>query len=152
MATDRTTEMTADETAAFLRGQQTGVLALARDEEPYGIPVSYGFDGDDSQFYMRLVSTPESEKRRFLGSTPTARLVVYDGDDEDVYRSVVAVGSLERVDPSELSTEDIHQYGEAKRPLFEVWPQGKGDLDIDLYRLVPERLSGRRIDVDRTTE
>lgn len=148
MAIDRRTEMTAEETATFLGRQETGVLALARTDEPYAIPISYGFDADAREFYMRLVSTPESEKRRFLGSDPQARLVVYEEDD-DTYRSVVAIGTLHRIDPSDLTTEDIQQYGAAKRPLFEIWPQQKGDLDIDLYRLDPDSLSGRLIDVDR---
>lgn len=149
MAIDRRTEMTAEETAAFLGRQETGVLTLARDDEPYAVPISFGFDADARQFYLRLVSTPDSEKRRFLGSEPHARLVVYDGDDDDVYRSVVAEGALDRVPPAELTTSDIQQYGAARRPLFEIWPQQKGDLDIDLYRLSPETLSGRLVEVDR---
>lgn len=148
MAIDRRTEMTAEATDAFLGRQETGVLALARGDEPYAIPISYGYDPGQRQFYLRLVSTPESEKRRFLGSEPRARLVVYE-DDDDTYRSVVAIGTLDRIDPGELTTEDIQQYGEAKRPLFEIWPQQKGDLDIDLYRLSPETLSGRLIEIDR---
>jgi hypothetical protein len=148
MPIDRRTEMSAEETATFLGRQETGVLALAREDAPYAIPISYGFDADAREFYMRLVSTPDSEKRRFLASEPKARLVVYDEDD-DVYRSVIAIGALERIDPSELSVEEIQQYGEAKRPLFEIWPQQKGTLDIELYRLEPESLSGRLIEIDR---
>lgn len=148
MAIDRRTEMTAEETDEFLGRQETGVLTLARTDEPYAIPISFGYDSDVRQFYMRLVSTPESEKRRFLGSRPQARLVVYE-EDEDVYRSVVAIGNLERIDPSELTTADIQQYGTAKRPLFEIWPQQKGELDIDLYRLDPGSLSGRLVEIDR---
>lgn len=151
MAIDRRTELTAEETDAFLGRQETGVLALARTDEPYAIPISYGYDPGDRQFYMRLVSTPESEKRRFLGSEPQARLVVYEEED-DSYRSVVAIGTLNRIDPSDLTTEDIQQYGAAKRPLFEIWPQQKGDLDIDLYRFDPETLSGRLVVVDREND
>jgi len=148
MAIDRRTEMSPDATDAFLGRQETGVLALARTDDPYAIRISYGYDASTRQFYLRLVSTPESEKRRFLASAPTARLVVYEADD-DVYRSVIAEGALERIDPEALSVEDVQQYGDAKRPLFEVWPQQKGELDIELYRLDPETLSGRLVDVDR---
>jgi nitroimidazol reductase NimA-like FMN-containing flavoprotein (pyridoxamine 5'-phosphate oxidase superfamily) len=148
MPIDRRTEMSDEETATFLGRQETGVLALAREDAPYAIPISYGFDADAREFYMRLVSTPESEKRKFLASEPQARLVVYDEVD-DVYRSVIAIGPLERIDPSELSVDEIQQYGEAKRPLFEIWPQQKGELDIELYRLQPESLSGRLIEIDR---
>lgn len=151
MAIDRRTELTAEERVGLLGRQETGVLALARTDEPYAIPISYGYDPGDRQFYMRLVSTPESEKRRFLGSEPQARLVVYEEED-DSYRSVVAIGTLNRIDPSDLTTEDIQQYGAAKRPLFEIWPQQKGDLDIDLYRFDPETLSGRLVVVDREND
>jgi len=148
MAIDRRTEMSAEETDAFLGAHETGVVSLARTDEPYAIPISYGYDASDRQFYMRLVSTPESEKRRFLDSNPAARLVVYE-EEGDVYRSAIAVGTLVRIDPEELSVEDIRQYGAAKRPLFEIWPKQKGDLDIELYRLEPEELSGRLIEVSR---
>lgn len=148
MAIDRRTELSAAATDDFLGRHETGVLSLARAEEPYAIPISYGYDADARQFYLRLVSTPDSEKRRFLASSPVARLVVYE-EDADVYRSAIATGSLERIDPSELTAEDIQQYGAARRPLFEIWPNQKGDLDIELFRLDPDTMSGRLIEVDR---
>jgi nitroimidazol reductase NimA-like FMN-containing flavoprotein (pyridoxamine 5'-phosphate oxidase superfamily) len=148
MAIDRRAEMSADETDAFLGAHETGVLSLARGDEPYAVPISYGYDASTRQFYLRLVSTPESEKRQFLTSDPDARLVVYD-DADDTYRSVIAIGTLARIEPEELAVEDIQQYGEARRPLFEIWPEGKEDLDIDLYRLDPESVTGRRTAVSR---
>ncbi|GGM63484.1 nitroimidazol reductase NimA-like FMN-containing flavoprotein (pyridoxamine 5'-phosphate oxidase superfamily) [Halarchaeum rubridurum] len=148
MALNTQTELPPDETAAILRRHETGVISLARDDDPYAIPISYGYDPDERTFYLRLVSSPESEKRRFLASTPTARLVVYE-EETDTYRSVVAQGPLEEVERDDLSVEHIEQYGEAKRPLFEIWGEEKRDLDIHLYRLVAETLSGREITVER---
>lgn len=148
MAIDRRTEMSAGETDTFLGTHETGVLSLARTDEPYAIPVSYGYDTSARQFYLRLVSTPESEKREFLDSDPNARFVVY-GDEDDTYRSVVANGALVRVDPDELAVEDIQQYGAARRPLFEIWAERKGELDIELYRLDPETVTGRKIVLSR---
>ncbi len=148
MAIDQETEMSDAEIDDFLGQHETGVLSLARTDDPYAIPISYGYDEDEREFYMRLVSTPESEKREFLESSPGARLVVYD-EVASTYRSVIATGSLENIPPAELTPEQIAQYGDAKRPLFEIWAQGKKDLDIELYRLEPESLSGRRTDVDR---
>lgn len=148
MAIDSRTEMSVEETDAFLGAHETGVLSIARMDEPYAIPISYGYDSSERQFYMRLVSTPDSEKRTFLSSDPKVRLVVYDEND-DAYRSVIAVGTLVRIDPEELTVDDIQQYGGAKRPLFEIWPKQKGDLDIELYRLAPETISGHLISVSR---
>ena len=148
MALDRQTEMTPSETDAFLGRHETGVLALARADDPYAVPISYGYDATARRFYLRLVSTPESEKREFLASSPGVRLVVYEEDD-DTYRSVVAAGRLAEIDPGDLTVEHVEQYGEAKRPLFEIWGEAKPELDIQLYELDPEELSGRRIEIDR---
>jgi len=142
--------MTSSEIDSFLGDRETGVLSLAREESPYSIPVSYGYDAGTRTFYLRLVSTPESDKRAFLGSSPEARLVVYDSDEQGtVYRSVVASGRLEAIEPEELSVGQIEQYGDARRPLFEIWGKGKDELDIKLYEFRPTELSGRKTTVDR---
>ena len=148
MPTNSEVEMTDAEVDVFLSRHETGVLSLARDGAPYAIPVSYGFDEESRDAYLRLVSTPDSEKREFLASEPQARIVVYE-EDGDAYESVVGVGTLRRIDLDELTPETIAQYGETRRPLFEIWADGKPDLDIDLYRFVPERLTGRTVVVDR---
>ncbi|APW96529.1 pyridoxamine 5-phosphate oxidase [Halobiforma lacisalsi AJ5] len=148
MAIDQETEMTDAEIDDFLSRHETGVLSLARDNEPYSIPISYGYDEENQDFYMRLVSTPDSEKREFLDSTPESRLVIYD-ESGSTYRSVIGKGTLENIAPGELTPDQIAQYGDARRPLFEIWAQGKDELDIELYRLSPETLEGRRTVVDR---
>ncbi|MFW5974044.1 MAG: pyridoxamine 5'-phosphate oxidase family protein, partial [Natrialbaceae archaeon] len=65
MSLAQETEMSASEIDDFLSDNETGVLSLARDNEPYAIPISYGYDAETTAFYMRLVSTPDSEKREF---------------------------------------------------------------------------------------
>ncbi|MEF8801143.1 MAG: pyridoxamine 5'-phosphate oxidase family protein [Halolamina sp.] len=145
------TGMSADETDAFLGHHETGVLSLARDSDPYAIPISYGFDRGERQFYLRLVSTPESEKRSFLASSPASRLVVYE-EAETTYRSAVVIGTLERIEPDDLTPETIEQYGDTRRPLFEIWSEGTRDLEIELYRLVPDEINGRHIEFDRDEE
>ncbi len=149
MAIDKEAEMTDVEIDEFLGHRETGVLSLARTDDPYAIPISYGYDETERTLYLRLVSTPDSEKRSFLESTPRARLVVYD-ERESTYRSVIATGELKSIDPSDLTPEQIAQYGETKRPLFEIWAEGKDTLNIELYKLVPETLDGRRTEVDRS--
>ena len=147
MALDRQTEMSPTETDALLGRHETGVLSLAEGDEPYAIPISYGYDAADRVFYFRLVSTPESEKRRFLGSSPRVRLVVYE-EGPPTYRSAVATGTMETVETSDLTVEDVEGFGEARRPLFEIWAESKRDLDVQLFQLSPGDLSGRRITVE----
>lgn len=152
MSLAQETEMSDSEVDEFLGRHETGVLSLARSDEPYSIPISYGYDADARTFFVRLVSTPDSEKRTFLSSSPRARIVVYEesgSDPTSTYRSVVGTGTLEEISPSELTVEHIEQYGSAKRPLFEIWGQSKKDLNIQLYTLDPDELSGRRTEIDR---
>ncbi|MEF8779801.1 MAG: pyridoxamine 5'-phosphate oxidase family protein [Haloferacaceae archaeon] len=151
MVLDQQTEMTRGEIAGLLGRKETGVLSLADADEPYAIPISYGYDPDANRFYFRLVSTPESEKRAFLSSTPRARIVVYD-EAEPVYRSVVADGALERIDPDEMDVEHVVQYGNARRPLFEIWGESKRELDILLYQLDVESIGGRKVELDPDEE
>ncbi|RQG88892.1 pyridoxamine 5'-phosphate oxidase family protein [Natrarchaeobius halalkaliphilus] len=148
MAINQEVEMTDAEIDEFLGRNETGVLSLARSDDPYAIPISYGYDASERAIYLRLVSTAESEKRDFLDSEPDARLVVYD-EAQSTYRSVIATGALCNIPPSELTPNEIAQYGQAKRPLFEIWAQGTDELDIELYRLAPVSLEGRRTDVER---
>lgn len=151
MTLDAQTELPDSEVDALLGRHETGVLALARSDEPYAIPISYGYDSTHRRFYLRLVSTPESEKRRFLASSPQTRLVVYE-EDGDVYRSVLAIGHLEEVAREDLTVEHIEQYGAAQRPLFEMWGDSRRDLDVRLYRLDPDELSGREVEFDRSMD
>ena len=140
--------MTTDEVDEFLGRHETGVLSLARGDDPYAIPISYGYDPDARQIYLRLVSAPGSEKRQFLSSDPRARVVVYE-EQGDTYRSVVGLGSLVEIPREELTVERIEPYGRAKRPLFEIWSETTPDLDVALYEFDPEELSGRRVVIDR---
>jgi nitroimidazol reductase NimA-like FMN-containing flavoprotein (pyridoxamine 5'-phosphate oxidase superfamily) len=151
MSLKQETELTPAETDTFLGRHETGVLSLARADDPYSIPISYGYDATDREFYLRLVSTAESDKRAFLSSSPQARLVVYEETDP-TYRSVIAAGSLEEIPQTELAVEDVEQYGEAKRPLFEIWGQSRSELDVRLYRFEPDEITGRRIELDRDAD
>jgi hypothetical protein len=146
MTLDQETELSSAETDALLGRHETGVLSLARDDEPYAIPVSYGYDPESRRIYLRLVTTPDSEKRRFLVDAARANLVVYETAG-DGYRSVVATGRLSEIDREDLTVEHVEQFGDAKRPLFEVWEEGRPDLDVTLYRLDPDDFGGRQIGV-----
>lgn len=144
MTPPQQTDLPEAEVRAFLGGHETGVLSLARGDAPYAVPISFGFDGE--QFFLRLVSTPDSEKHRFVRESQRARLVVYEANGTR-FRSAVAEGRLEVVPRSALTADHVEQYGDAKRPLFEMWQESTADLDVDLYRLDPETLSGREVDV-----
>ena len=76
MALAQETSMASSAVDAFLSEMETGVLSFAREDRPYSIPVSFGYNSTERAFYLRLVSKPESTKRAFLTSSPKATLVV----------------------------------------------------------------------------
>jgi nitroimidazol reductase NimA-like FMN-containing flavoprotein (pyridoxamine 5'-phosphate oxidase superfamily) len=151
MLLDEETLLSDSEIDSFLSQHETGVISLAREGKSYAVPISYGYDGRHRQFYLRLVSNPESKKREFLKSTPHTRLVVYEADDP-VYTSIVATGTLNEISRDELTPEHIEQYGEAKRPLFEIWGESLPALNVRLYQLDPDELSGRQAEMERNGE
>ncbi|MBX0297840.1 pyridoxamine 5'-phosphate oxidase family protein [Haloarcula nitratireducens] len=150
MLLDEETILSDEEIDSFLGRHETGVISLAREGQPYAVPISYGYDSDH-RFYLRLISNPESEKREFLKSSPHARLVVYEEDDP-IYTSVVATGTLSEISRDELTVEHMEQYGEAKRPLFEIWGDSLPALNVQLYRLDSDELSGRRAEMERDAD
>jgi nitroimidazol reductase NimA-like FMN-containing flavoprotein (pyridoxamine 5'-phosphate oxidase superfamily) len=151
MLLDEETLLSDEEIDSFLGGHETGVISLAREEKSYAVPISYGYDSDHRRFYLRLISNPESEKREFLQSSPHTRLVVYEEDDP-IYTSVVATGTLSEISRDELTVEHMEQYGEAKRPLFEIWGESLPALNVQLYRLDPDELSGRIAEMERDAD
>jgi len=148
MLLDEETRLSDGEVDSFLGRHETGVISLAQEGKSYAVPISYGYDSSRRRFYLRLVSNPESEKREFLKSTPHTRLVVYEENDP-LYTSVVATGTLDEIRRDDLTVEHIEQYGEAKRPLFEVWGESLPALNVRLYRLDPDELTGRRAEMER---
>lgn len=135
--------MTTDEITRFLDARGTCVLSLAEDDEPYAIPVSYGYDASEECFYLRLGHSPESEKQAFLQASERARIVVYDQTPEG-WKSVVATGVLTELDEADLTAELIAQLSDAELPRFEMWDESKRELDFTINRLDVETLTGRK--------
>jgi hypothetical protein len=131
------------EVDAFLGEEGTGVLALARDDESYAIPVSYGYDGDEETFYLRLAFHPDSQKREFLGPSRTVSLVVSAETDEG-WRSVVARGRLRETGEAALDSSLVEAIRRIDIPFFTVFDRPARELDFELFQLVPDELTGQK--------
>jgi nitroimidazol reductase NimA-like FMN-containing flavoprotein (pyridoxamine 5'-phosphate oxidase superfamily) len=142
MSETRGVQMSPEEVDAFLARGGTGVLSLARGDEPYATPVSYGYDRDSRQFFLRLGFGESSEKREFVESTGGARLVAY-GPVGEGWTSVVAAGRLVPVDDEALTVETASALREAELPLLSIWGEELDDVEFRIYRLDVEELTGR---------
>ncbi|RLM57099.1 pyridoxamine 5'-phosphate oxidase family protein [Halobellus sp. Atlit-31R] len=118
-----------------------GVLALADEDDPYAIPVSYGYD--DGSVYLRMGFGTDSEKREYLASSDRAVLVVtVDGDRG--WESVVVRGPLEEIPEASIDGTVMEAIRSIDIPFFTIYEEPPRELEYTLYRLRPEDLTGRR--------
>lgn len=81
----------------FLQDQGFGVLSLSDGTEAYGVPVSFGYDGESRLFFVFLRVGEESKKAAFAEKTERASFTTYDVVSKHEWKSVVASGKLEQV-------------------------------------------------------
>lgn len=88
----RARPMEAREVEAFLSGQSWGVLGTSGPEGPYGVPVSYGYEGG-----VLFVAMREGLKASHLRHSPAVCLTVAEVASPERWRSVVVRGQSVRV-------------------------------------------------------
>ncbi|WP_353633890.1 pyridoxamine 5'-phosphate oxidase family protein [Halobacterium sp. NMX12-1] len=125
----------------FLRQRGIGVLSLASENVAYGMPVSFGWDGDDLYFIL-LQFGEDSEKLDYAATTERATFSTYNFEDEHHWRSVVARGPLEEV--SDDDTDDVTETMFENAQFASLFPHGEPITDQPRYRLVPEELTGQK--------
>ncbi len=143
MSTTRHATMTDAEIDAFLGNGGTAVMSFARDDEPYAIPISFGYDPDGPSFYVRLAYGPESEKRSYVRPNAETSLVVH-GETDEGWKSVVATGRLEEVPEPSIDATVVDAVRSVEIPFVDVYERAPRELDFALYRLTVDGLSGRQ--------
>lgn len=92
------TPMDSDDVDTLLTSEGYGILSLCRDGEPYSIPVSFGYDGDDIYFPF-LIQSDDSKKTEFIAEGARARLLVTDIRGRFDWQSVAVTGPVHAIDP-----------------------------------------------------
>ncbi|MFQ3318527.1 MAG: nitroimidazol reductase NimA-like FMN-containing flavoprotein [Natronomonas sp.] len=127
---------------AFLEASGVGVLALADGDDAYGLPISYGYDGEAERlFFVFLKPGAESRKEAYAEATDSASFVVYDVDSEHEWTSVVLDGELRPVDEHEW--DDLSTVLERNAWYPDLFSAADPDRGIDGWELVIENASGR---------
>lgn len=132
---------------ALLRSKGWGVLSLAQDQEPYSLPVSFGYDGE-AVYFAFLIDSPTSRKSEFVADDRTARLLVTDVDGRFDWESVAVTGplqSLERDTPNWTAMMDALEDNAWFSPGFE---RSSTVEEIHGWRLRPEEISGLEVRAD----
>jgi len=101
-----------EEIERFLSMQSMGVLGLPTEDEPYLIPLSYGFNGGSQLYFFYLVGE-ESRKADLSERADSASFLVYSAETAFHWRSVFLTGTLR-----ELSQDEGEAMTDAQTPTW----------------------------------
>jgi nitroimidazol reductase NimA-like FMN-containing flavoprotein (pyridoxamine 5'-phosphate oxidase superfamily) len=132
-----------DERDDFLGTGGTGVISFAESESefPHSLPVSYGYDADETTFYFRLAVASDSNKGDVTGRSVT--FVTY-GQTEDRWRSVIVKGHLRETTEQAIATESLEGLGRVQIPLVDIFGRPIKEVPFEFYRLAPEEITSRK--------
>lgn len=136
-------EMDDEEIEEFIQGKGYGVLSLY-DGEPYGIPISFGYDPDRGVCVMEFVSLPHSRKEAAVDEGARASLTVFERGTSTEWKSVVLSGEIVTVPEEELegARKIFAEQGELISP--EAWGGDFSDAETNWYELKIEKRSGKK--------
>ncbi|SER86962.1 pyridoxamine 5'-phosphate oxidase family protein [Natrinema salaciae] len=133
--------MSDEEVREHLERVDTGVLALAADDDAYAIPVAHHYDS--GSLYVRLSTDGSSEKRSYLEHTETACLTMYDVSASGDSWSIVATGPLRKLTGRERAQFDDTAVNESFLDL-RIFDEDVAAVDLEIYELEAESITGRR--------
>jgi hypothetical protein len=125
-----------------LRAAEAGVLALADDGAAYAVPISHVYE--DGVVYLRMSDDDDDPRKlRFADATVEASFLVYGIEGPGDSWSVLCAGPLREVtDPAEAGFDAAtmtERFGALR-----VFDEAVQDVELRLYALDVERLTGRR--------
>jgi len=82
----------------LLREIGTGVLSMSAGGVPYGVPLSFGYDGD-ALYFAFLGATADLRKETYAEQSDVASFTAVDIGPDGAWRSVIVSGPLDRIAP-----------------------------------------------------
>lgn len=125
----------------WLRENSYGVLALARENDAYAVPLNYHYDGE--RLFLRLSEEPKSTKVAYTQSTETATFLVYGVEDDERSWSVMIRGRLDRLpdeEQQEISDRRLNEWF----PPFRLFDEEILNVEMVIYELDPDEIIGRK--------
>ena len=120
-----------------------GVLSLANDGVPYGLPLSFGYDGADRLYFLFAGHSAEGKKVRYAEGSAEASLLVLDVASDNEWRSAIVRGPFHRITPDEWEAAREAMLDNAYRPDLLV------DVDVEsdprVWALDVETRAGRQM-------
>lgn len=137
-------DMSPAEMHALLQRESFGHLGCSRDGRPYVVPMNYAYDGKDMYFF-----TTQGMKTQFIDANPKVCLQVEEVTDSSHWRSVMVIGTAERLTRSDDTQRAMTAITERNPSLTPAISATQLDaigraVDIALYRITPELIDGRK--------
>ena len=94
--------MEMDESAVddLLTEMGVGILSMSADGVPYGVPLSFGYDGD-ALYFAFLGASADLRKETYAEQSDEASFTAVDIGPDGAWRSVIVSGPLDRITPEE---------------------------------------------------
>jgi nitroimidazol reductase NimA-like FMN-containing flavoprotein (pyridoxamine 5'-phosphate oxidase superfamily) len=127
----------------LLEQRGIGVLSLASDGVPYGIPLSFGYDGEDRLYFLFAGHSEDGRKVRYAEGSEEASFLTFDVASEGEWRSAIVRGPFERITPNEWETAREAMADNAYRPDLLVDVDVEGDPRV--WVLEAAEKSGRAV-------
>ncbi|MBB6647111.1 pyridoxamine 5'-phosphate oxidase family protein [Halobellus ruber] len=93
-------ELDDSEIDEMLRETGAGVLSMSADGVPYGVPLSFGYDGD-RLYFLFVGATADFRKETYAEQSDEVSFTAVDVGPDGAWRSVIVSGPLDRISPEE---------------------------------------------------
>lgn len=130
-----------EEIDAVLKDSGFGFLGLAKDDNPYVIPMSFGYDGGALYFQMNS----QGRKFDYIEGQSTAVLAVLDLDpNTGVSISILVEGELAEITENEEEPAFETLAANARFGTdLEIWGYPFSGVELTIFKLSPRTFSGR---------
>lgn len=133
---------------AVLGSAGWGVITLAEDDEPYSIPVSFGYDGE-AVYFVFIRDSPTNAKFEYAEDGKTARLLVTDVQARFDWQSIAVTGKLRSIEPDTADWDDLLTVLDEQAWFSAEFERAAGVDELVGWRLDPAQIRGLEVKPDR---
>ena len=127
-----------DEIRGFLGARGVAILGFPTDGAPYLLPLSYGYDGDQT-LYFTYVLGAESRKDDLTAAADQVTALVYSAESKYNWESVTMTGHLTELPEEEWAANEEVIAGAWRPDLFE---RASAESEVRVYAYHIEDWSG----------
>lgn len=121
-----------------------GVLSLADGDDPYSIPVSFGYD--DGVVYLALIrDSPSNTKFDYVADGKTARLLVTDVGGRFDWQSIAVTGAVERIERDDGGWDEALGVLDDNAWFSTDFERASGIEAVTVWRLDPATVRGLEV-------